>query len=76
MRERERGAFLSLAQLTGKWGGEQKQKIFQKIPLYFRDLYNAIAEGNFPTWTAKLQVMTFEQAERWTFNPFDLTKVR
>jgi len=40
-----------------------------------RDLYNAIAEGNFPTWTMYIQVMTFQQAESWTFNPFDLTKV-
>ena len=40
-----------------------------------RDLFNAIAEGNFPTWTMYIQVMTFEQAESWTFNPFDLTKV-
>ena len=40
-----------------------------------RDLYNAIAEGNFPTWTMSIQVMTFKQAENWAFNPFDLTKV-
>jgi catalase len=40
-----------------------------------RDLYNSIAEGNFPTWTMHIQVMTFEQAETWEFNPFDLTKV-
>ena len=41
----------------------------------WRDLYNAIAEGNFPSWTAYIQVMTFDQAEQWTFNPFDVTKV-
>ena len=40
-----------------------------------RDLYNSIAEGNFPTWTMHIQVMTFEQAETWEFNPFNLTKV-
>jgi len=40
-----------------------------------RDLYNAIAQGNFPSWTLHIQVMTFEQAENWRFNPFDLTKV-
>ena len=45
------------------------------IELYLRDLYNAISEGNFPTWTMYIQVMTFEQAETWEFNPFDLTKV-
>ena len=40
-----------------------------------RDLYNAIAEGNYPSYTMYIQVMTFEQAENWEFNPFDLTKV-
>uniref|UniRef100_A0A1L7LQE9 Catalase n=1 Tax=Reticulitermes speratus TaxID=60591 RepID=A0A1L7LQE9_9NEOP len=40
-----------------------------------RDLYNAIAEGNFPSWTFYIQVMTFEEAERFHWNPFDLTKV-
>ncbi|KAK7107708.1 hypothetical protein V1264_015585 [Littorina saxatilis] len=40
-----------------------------------RDLYNAIADGNFPTWTMYIQVMTFEEAEKFRWNPFDLTKV-
>lgn len=40
-----------------------------------RDLYNAIAKGNYPSWTMYIQVMTFEQAEKWKLNPFDLTKV-
>ncbi|XP_037908348.1 catalase isoform X3 [Hermetia illucens] len=40
-----------------------------------RDLYNAIASGNFPSWNFYIQVMTFEQAERCKFNPFDVTKV-
>lgn len=40
-----------------------------------RDLYNAIAEGNFPSWTLYIQVMTYEEAARVSFNPFDLTKV-
>lgn len=40
-----------------------------------RDLYNAIAEGNFPSWSLSIQVMTFEEAERFRYNPFDLTKV-
>uniref|UniRef100_A0A914UKS2 Catalase n=1 Tax=Plectus sambesii TaxID=2011161 RepID=A0A914UKS2_9BILA len=40
-----------------------------------RDLFNAIAHGVFPSWTFKIQVMTFEEAERHEFNPFDVTKV-
>ncbi|XP_034031889.1 catalase isoform X2 [Thalassophryne amazonica] len=39
------------------------------------DLFNAIADGNYPSWTFYIQVMTFEQAEKFPFNPFDLTKV-
>ncbi|KYB28799.1 Catalase-like Protein [Tribolium castaneum] len=40
-----------------------------------RDLYNAIANGNYPSWTTYIQVMTMEQAAACKFNPFDLTKV-
>lgn len=40
-----------------------------------RDLYNAIADGNHPSWTMFIQVMTFEQAEKFRYNPFDLTKI-
>ncbi|PVD28719.1 hypothetical protein C0Q70_11313 [Pomacea canaliculata] len=40
-----------------------------------RDLYNAISEGNFPSWSLYIQVMTFEEAEKFRFNPFDLTKI-
>ena len=40
-----------------------------------RDLYNAIALGQFPSWTFYIQVMTFEQAEKFRWNPFDVTKV-
>lgn len=40
-----------------------------------RDLYNAIAKGDLPSWSFYIQVMTFEQAEKFKFNPFDLTKV-
>jgi catalase len=39
-----------------------------------RDLYNAIASGNFPSWTLYLQVMSFEHAQNSKENPFDVTK--
>ncbi len=39
------------------------------------DLYNAIKEGDNPSWTLAIQVMTEEQAESSPYNPFDLTKV-
>nr|CAD7430869.1 unnamed protein product [Timema monikensis] len=40
-----------------------------------RDLYDAISSGNFPSWTFYIQVMTFAQAEKFRWNPFDLTKI-
>ncbi|XP_055626632.1 catalase [Toxorhynchites rutilus septentrionalis] len=40
-----------------------------------RDLYNAIAKKDYPSWSMKIQVMTFEEAEKVSFNPFDVTKV-
>ncbi len=39
------------------------------------DLYNAIEEGDNPSWVLSIQVMTEEQAEQSPYNPFDLTKV-
>uniref|UniRef100_A0A1I8BL43 Catalase domain-containing protein n=1 Tax=Meloidogyne hapla TaxID=6305 RepID=A0A1I8BL43_MELHA len=40
-----------------------------------RDLYNAIARGDYPKWDMKIQVMTFDQAAKLSFNPFDATKL-
>jgi catalase len=40
-----------------------------------RDLYESIESGNAPTWSLKVQVMPFEDAADYRFNPFDLTKV-
>ena len=40
-----------------------------------RDLFTAIAEGNFPRWTLYFQIMTEEQARMHKENPFDITKV-
>ncbi len=40
-----------------------------------RDLRDRIAEGDHPSWTLKIQVMPFEDAEGYRFNPFDVTKV-
>src|ERR1041384_2924633 len=40
-----------------------------------RDLYQAIARGDYPSWTLKMQIMPFEEAKTYRFNPFDLTKV-
>jgi catalase len=40
-----------------------------------RDLYESIERGDFPKWKMQVQIMTEEQAEKTSFNPFDLTKI-
>ncbi|MET8284257.1 catalase [Streptomyces sp. NPDC051639] len=40
-----------------------------------RDLFESIQSGNAPTWSLKVQIMPFEDAADYRFNPFDLTKV-
>ena len=40
-----------------------------------RDLFVAIDKGEFPTWTAYLQVMPEADAAKYEWHPFDLTKV-
>jgi catalase len=40
-----------------------------------RDLFDAISEGNNPSWTLKWQIMPYEDAKTYDINPFDLTKV-
>src|SRR5256885_3686957 len=42
---------------------------------HLRDLSNSIARGDHPSWTLKMQVMPFEDAADYRFNPSDLTKV-
>ena len=40
-----------------------------------RDLFDAIKKGEHPSWTLKVQIMPFAEAETYRYNPFDLTKV-
>ncbi|WP_370948034.1 catalase [Amycolatopsis sp. cg5] len=40
-----------------------------------RDLFEAISRGDHPSWTLHVQVMPFDDATTYRFNPFDLTKV-
>uniref|UniRef100_A0A674HLI6 Catalase n=1 Tax=Taeniopygia guttata TaxID=59729 RepID=A0A674HLI6_TAEGU len=55
---------------------EEAGRLASTDPDYaIRDLYNAIAKGNYPSWSFYIQVMTFEEAEKFPFNPFDVTKV-
>ncbi|WP_427019295.1 catalase (plasmid) [Pseudarthrobacter sp. P1] len=40
-----------------------------------RDLFEHISSGKYPSWTLNMQIMPFEEAKTYRFNPFDLTKV-
>ncbi len=40
-----------------------------------RDLHQAIARKSYPVWRLEMQIMPFERAATYRFNPFDLTKV-
>ncbi|MEY9214178.1 catalase [Thermobifida halotolerans] len=40
-----------------------------------RDLWESIKRGDYPAWTVNVQIMPFEEAADYRFNPFDLTKV-
>jgi catalase len=53
---------------AGKLIGEDRES-------HQRDLFNAIAKGDFPQWRLSIQVMAQDQAEQFRWNPFDLTKV-
>jgi catalase len=39
-----------------------------------RDLFEAIARGDHPSWTLSVQVMPYAEARTYRINPFDLTK--
>jgi len=56
--------------------GPKAEELKGKDPDYAqRDLVEAIEKGNFPKWTLKIQVMTDDQAKKFKWNPFDITKV-
>jgi catalase len=40
-----------------------------------RDLIDAISKKDFPKWALKIQVMDDEEAKKFLFNPFDVTKI-
>jgi len=40
-----------------------------------RDLYAAIARGDYPSWTLEMQILTPEQAKDFRWDIFDITKV-
>jgi catalase len=56
-------------------GSEADQLAGSDGDYHTRDLFQAIQRGDHPAWTLKTQVMPFEEAKTYRFNPFDITKV-
>ncbi len=56
-------------------GAEAKAMSAEDPDFHRRDLFESIKSGNAPEWRLEVQVMPFEEAAEYRFNPFDLTKV-
>ncbi|MEO6911547.1 MAG: catalase [Edaphobacter sp.] len=60
----------------GNFTGEEADQM-KSVDLDYsqRDLYSSIEKGDFPKWTAQIQIMPEAEAATYHINPFDLTKV-
>ena len=55
-------------------GDEADDMAGQDADFHRRDLFEAIKSGDFPQWKLSVQVMPYDEAATYRFNPFDLTK--
>lgn len=55
---------------------KQAQKLAGENPNYAtEDLYNSIKKGDYPSWDLCVQILTPEQAKKYKYNIFDVTKI-
>jgi catalase len=54
---------------------EAGQIASSEVDYYREDLSRAIEHGDHPSWSLSVQAMPYEDAKRYRFNPFDITKV-
>ncbi len=54
---------------------EADDMVSEDVDFHRRDLRESIDNGDHPVWSLEMQVMPFEEAADYRFNPFDLTKV-
>ncbi len=47
----------------------------EDLDYHRRDLREAIARRDYPSWRLEMQIMPFDDAASYHFNPFDITKV-
>ncbi len=46
----------------------------EDLDCHRRDLWDAIARKEYPAWRLEMQIMPYEDAVNYRFNPFDITK--
>ncbi|GLV55586.1 catalase [Dictyobacter sp. S3.2.2.5] len=54
---------------------DAKAMVAEDPDFHRRDLRESIDKKDFPVWRLEMQIMPFEDAANYRFNPFDLTKV-
>jgi len=54
---------------------EAEKLIGQSRESYQEELFGGIERGEYPRWTMQVQIMPEADAEKTSYNPFDLTKV-
>src|SRR5882672_8949306 len=54
---------------------DAKAQVAEDADFHIRDLHAAIQRGDHPSWRLEMQIMPFDDALDYRFNPFDVTKV-
>ena len=67
--------FKSVQGIDNFTAGEAEAMTAKDPDYHRRDLFEAIRLGEAPEWRLEMQVMPFEEAADYRFNPFDVTKV-
>jgi catalase len=67
--------FKSMQGIKNLTNAEAAQVVAKDREASQRDLFDNIANGNFPKWKMCVQIMPEKEAKTYRFNPFDLTKV-
>jgi catalase len=47
----------------------------EDLDYYRRDLWEAVGRREYPSWRVEMQIMPYDDAADYRFNPFDITKV-
>jgi catalase len=54
---------------------EAEQLAGSDADYYRRDLHDSIENGDYPVWDVLVQLMPYDEAKDYRFNPFDITKI-